>query len=187
MTIKFPILIGIVGLILLTSCNRTKRIPQETIPSSTRLEKFDRPTYSFMAIDDFSIVQNSNPFYPELKTDALAVDPSISTVEFASAELIFEGESGIYQFITTTMPEIDGQSSYRLVINGEEINEVINPLYTELAFINLELGQSQLNTGDTITIRSNCHTNKQYFNKGKPSYARGRWTRLMLTPQVEEE
>ncbi|MFY0624946.1 MAG: hypothetical protein JXR07_01545 [Reichenbachiella sp.] len=178
----------IILILVLIGCQTKQKSTNKTVKENTKVSAaIAKATYTYMAIDDFQSSSNLNdiPFYQEIRIDALAVDPTIYPDLFATAEMVFEEEESVYDFSITTMLEVDGESSYRLLINGEVIGNVTNPEKSgENIFVH-SFGQSILKPGDTIRIQANNHSNKKYMNGSQLSYARGRWSKLILTKQSQ--
>mgnify|MGYP005651333893 FL=1 len=59
------------------------------------------------------------PGYIDKNQRAMAINAARYQGLFAAAESKFQGKSGIYDLVLTPLTETDGESSYRLIINGE--------------------------------------------------------------------
>ena len=68
-------------------------------------------------------------FYKDTRTRSLAINAGNRNLrgKWARAEATFAGDSGTYDITITTLVETDGESSYRLVINGVEAGSFKNP------------------------------------------------------------
>ena len=106
---------------------------------------------------------------------------------WAAAQYVYKGTDGEARFVLNTMQEIDGESKYRVRINGRLIGEVTNDrIYntgtieysTQSHIINEE--PVQLNTGDVIQVEFNNTTNGLVPEGGLTATSRGRWLSLEL-------
>ncbi|MFP4172928.1 MAG: DUF5060 domain-containing protein [Candidatus Hydrogenedentota bacterium] len=113
------------------------------------------------------------PAYRDEQRDALAIDPAQHKDEFAAARTEFEGPAGTYRVTLETIAENDGESTYRLVVNGEQVGAFQNPEVdstyesAETAWEDVVIGP-----GDTIQVEFNTATNEA------DGWSRGRWTKL---------
>ena len=144
------------------------------------------PSKIFSAIDDF-IIDSDSGLYIDTDRNALAIDaanpalrakmiPAYLTIEEVSSEQS-------YTAYLTVMSEIDGESQYQLLVNGDVIGGGFAPA-TEDDFSETELnmGTLSLKTGDRIAVFSNAVTNGKIPENGGTAYSRGRWTQLRLEP-----
>ena len=149
--------------------------------------------YFFNATSDFDNTNVSGfvPAYVDARRDALAVDASLYPNEFAAATLIFEGLSGTYDLVLNTMAESDGESTYRIAINGRRQSETFtNPIifgtnqaeYTPFANVWENL---TLSNGDEIRVEFNAASNGLIPEGNAFAFARGRWTSLELTCEAD--
>lgn len=151
--------------------------PPEVVPSA-------EGAISLKAIRDFKTVSGSGfvPAYKDDGHDALAIDPGQHKDKFAAAEAKFTGATGAYDVTLTTMTETDGESSYRLLVDGGQVGQFTNPKTTEdykpstKTWKNVSISQ-----GQTVRVEFSTATNSQQTS-GHIPYARGRWTALTLVP-----
>jgi hypothetical protein len=138
----------------------------------------------YKAIRDFEIVTASGfvPAYKDNGHDALAIDPGKYKDKFAAAETKFSGKTGAYDITLTTMTETDGQSAYKVLLNGKLIGQFTNPRTAEdykpmpKTWKNVSVSK-----GATIRVEFNTATNSSNTS-GRIPYARGRWIALTLVP-----
>lgn len=133
-------------------------------------------TYS--AMDDFYAVKKEGyaPFYIDSVRSVLAIDAAVYKDDYAVAEVIFDGVNGNYSIVFTSMTEIDGESTYRLLVNGILINEFQNPeSETDFDLIAHTIKSLELKNGDAIQIEFKPHSNGKIPEDGAFAYARGRW------------
>ena len=144
--------------------------------------------FSFNAIADASslTVNGFSPAYVDNVRRAVAIDASIYRDEFAAATIPFDGPSGTYNLELFTMAESDGESSYRIAINGQRLNGTFtNPRIfgTEIAeyaqYSNVWTNVS-LQSGDVIRVEFNSASNDLIPEGAGYAFSRGRWTGLEL-------
>jgi hypothetical protein len=123
------------------------------------------------------------PYYEDTTRDCLAIDAANVSYrgKFARAERTFDGPSGLFDVTITTLTEEDGECTYRLFVNGAVVGTYQNPR------VNAS-GDSQpnthtwtgimVNTGDTIAIESNTHSNGLIPEGAGYAWARGRWRQI---------
>ena len=141
------------------------------------------PDLSFNATSDFSnITAGEVPYYKDTKNNALAIDASNVNYrnKFARAERTFNGESGTYSVKIVTLTEEDGESTYRLHVNGSIVKTYKNPHIG--AGSSKDMGANThtwtgvgLKNGDKISISSNTHTNGEIAEGSGTAWSRGRW------------
>ena len=143
------------------------------------------------ARDDFpTITAGSIPYYKDSAHDALAIDASKTANRgpFARATATFDGVSASYDVEITTMTEEDGESTYRLLINGSEVATYQNPYVGPSSPQDLQPHTHTwsgifINNGDTISIESNADTNGEIPEGSGTAWARGRWQQIELNPK----
>ncbi|MHC4699525.1 MAG: putative collagen-binding domain-containing protein, partial [Planctomycetota bacterium] len=136
------------------------------------------------AIRDFKIVTGDGfvPAYKDDGHDALAINPGEYKDKFAAAETKFTGDSGVYNITLTTMAETDGESTYKLLIDGKLVGQFTNPKTTvdykptPKTWKNVSVAK-----GATLRVEFNTATNST-ATSGRIPYARGRWIALTLAP-----
>jgi hypothetical protein len=133
-------------------------------------------------------------YYVDNGNDALAIAANIvaNRTGFARATRIFDGATGAYDVTITTMTEEDGESVYRLLINGVQVRTFTNPFVYDPPNSPLDL-QPHTHTwpaisianGATIAIESNADSNDLVSEAGDGNppwaWARGRWQQIELT------
>lgn len=83
---------------------------------------------------------------------------------------------GEYSIELSTITEVDGESSYKVLVNNRLISKVINP-ETTLDFepVQHKIGVSKLKAGDIIVVAAKAVTNGNIPEGDETAYARGRW------------
>ncbi|HOO84179.1 MAG TPA: hypothetical protein PLS94_06440 [Prolixibacteraceae bacterium] len=146
--------------------------------------KEDCTPFSVSAIDQFAAVEKEGfvPFYIHRGIDALAVNSEMYENQFAIAAYTFEKKKGEYEIKITTLLEVDGESTYQLMINGTQVAQIINDK-TEVDFTEkiYSFGKFNLNQGDVIGIAFNNISNEEIVEyNGEYAFARGRWKNLIF-------
>ncbi|MGY3792869.1 carbohydrate-binding protein [Aquimarina sp. 433] len=141
-------------------------------------------TISMQAITDFPTlsVAGFSPAYKDNARNALAINAAQYKDKFAAAEATFNGESGTYDINLATLTEIDGESTYRVSVNGTRIGEFVNPTTsTDYTASGTTFTGIQVTKGDKIRVEFNSHTNGTIPEGNSTAYSRGRWTALNFT------
>ncbi|WNJ17875.1 T9SS type A sorting domain-containing protein [Pontibacter sp. G13] len=138
---------------------------------------------SFNAIDDVQILEVDGfvPSYKDVARNAIGVDASQYQGVFGASQYIFTGTTGYYDVSLTTLTEIDGESSYRLSVNGELVGEFQNPeTQTDYVEFTETFPYTLVRNGDVIQIESNTHSNGKVVEGAGFAFARGRWKSVQL-------
>ena len=141
------------------------------------------PGNVFDATSDFSnIAAGEVPYYKDNNNNALAIDAGNVNYrnKFARAEATFNGEDGTYSVKIVTLTEEDGESTYRLHVNGTIVKTYKNPYIGPGS--SKDMGANthtwtgvSLKKGDKIAISSNTHTNGEIVEGSGTAWSRGRW------------
>ena len=141
--------------------------------------------YILVATRDFEPVQGSGfvPFYKDGGRNALAINAGSHKDKFAAARTKFAGWPGTYNIKLVTLTETDGESTYRLVVDGKQVGKYKNPA-TEGDY--KPAGHTfegvKLKKGDVIQVEFNTASNEKIPEGDAFAYSRGRWTKLLLEP-----
>ena len=142
-------------------------------------------TVIYNAIEDFPVLDAGEvPYYVDQVRGALAVDASVVAYRdrFAKAEVVFDGQPGIYQIVLIGLAENDGEAEYRLSVNGNIVAEATNPEVVEpFSVARHEFADIDLPAGAVIGVESLANSNEKIPENGEFAFARGRWTTLELT------
>lgn len=137
--------------------------------------------FTLNAWEDFPALKIPG-FAPSYKckwTKAMAIDAVHYKGVYAASKVELTAPKGLYDITLTSLTEIDGESSYRLRVNGELIgktqNNVSDKDYQKRThtFKNIQLD----GTSD-IQIESNSHSNGKIPEDDAFAFSRGRWTEL---------
>lgn len=149
-------------------------------------KEIKQPTsVSYSALNDFLAVEKEGfvPFYKDMDRGVLGIDAAEFKDQFALSEVIFEGESGTYDLTFTSMTEIDGESTYRVLIDDKFIAEFQNPeTENDFELIPHSAKGIEIKKGQTVRIEFNTHSNDKIPEDGGFAYARGRWKGIDFTP-----
>ncbi|WP_222597390.1 hypothetical protein [Hyunsoonleella aquatilis] len=143
--------------------------------------------WNLKAVSDFKIAEGGKAtYYKDKRNGALAVNAADKSQRdvFASAEITFEGKPGFYKPFLRTMTENDGESVYKILLNGNEIITITNPK-TKVSFerVTHDLDVIMLKTNDIVEIQSKAVTNGEIPENDGTAWSRGRWTGLDLIPK----
>ncbi len=161
----------------------------KSLPES---EKIMIPDHTYAATDDFPTINSGAvTYYKDTARTSLAIDASIlaNRDKFARAVRSFDGVAGTYAVRITTLVEEDGESTYRLLVNGSVAATYQNPGIgagspLDLTPTNHLWSGITLQPGDQIAVESNTHTNGLIPENGGTAWARGRWQSLELYLQA---
>lgn len=163
-----------------------------TLPASGLVD--EGASITFDATEDFpELTDGAIDYYIDTENDALAIraDIEANRVGFARAALTYEGSSGIYDVTITTLTEEEGESTYRLLINGQQVATYQNPSIGEGSSLDLQANTHTwsgiaIPSGATIAIESNADSNNRVSEAGDGNapwaWAQGRWQQIELTP-----
>ncbi len=137
--------------------------------------------FSLNAATDFSNISVSgfSPAYVDGVRNALAINASLYKDKYAAAETVFSGNSGDYDIRLNTMSELDGESSYRLKVDGNLVGSYTNPTTTvDYAPAGKTFTNVRVNRGAVIRVEFNSNTNGKILEGSGTAFSRGRWTSL---------
>lgn len=135
------------------------------------------------ALQHFSTIEVPGflPYYRDKKNRCLAIDAAVHKSGFAAARATFTGAPGTYDLTLTALAESDGESTYRVLVNGKPLGERQNPAvdaagdYSEVPH---RWTAVSLATGDLLQIESNPHSNGKIPEDDAFAFSRGRWRKL---------
>lgn len=143
----------------------------------------------FQAIYDFKPSKKEGyvPYYVDQNNRAPAINAAQYKNQFAAGELAFPGPSGTYDVILTTMTETDGESSYRLMVQGRPMGEFKNPATQEDYVLARHRWKNvSIQNGDELLVAFNTHSNRRTPEGDGYAYSRGRWRSLaFVKPGME--
>lgn len=139
------------------------------------------------ATRDFSLsVQGFVPYLVDKGRKCLEVDASKHKDKFAAAEHTFKGQPSNYDLSLTVYVEADGESSFRLLVDGKAVGATFkNPRVPKARdhdkHVHTWKGVS-LKTGSKIQIQSNSISNGLIKEGSGYAWARGKWLTLAMAP-----
>jgi len=157
-----------------------------------RLEKLKYepiPPGSLNAIRDFEYeMEGFAPFYPDKgsRKQYLAIDPMQYQDQWAAAKAPYLGSPGAFDLAVVTYKEYDGESAYRIKLNGQEIAAFQNPEIqdkSEEGDYTFVIENVKLKPNDVFTVEARSHSNKKLPEEGAPGgfgWSRGRWKQVKL-------
>lgn len=114
--------------------------------------------------------------YKDKGRNAVAINAGAHKNRYAASSKAFEGASSYYDITLTSLTEEDGESTYRIKINGQLVGEFQNPETTaDMQAFTHSLKSVLVRTGDVIQIESNTHSNGEIPEGDGFAFARGRW------------
>jgi len=145
------------------------------------------------AISDFTNRESGAvPYYIEIagNRNALAINAANPAFrnQFARAEHEFLGPDGIYDITIHALGEIDGDGTYRLLVNGIVQGESVNtPVAVDYTIIEHEFEGIALSAPVTIAVESMAVSNNQIPEGDGFAFARGRWRAVTLEVPTADE
>lgn len=148
-------------------------------------------TYTYGATTNFTALAATGEFVPYYKDGnrlAIAATNTSYRNKWAAAELTFDGVDCTYDFKLTGLCETDGETSYKMYVNGVQIGTAMKnqriqgtaiPDYTPQVHI---VKGVTIKKGDKIRVESDCNSNGLVPEGSGFAWARGRWTQLQLVP-----
>jgi len=177
---KVSLCILVTGFVtILMHCDGEKKKTEDVQPADTLI--------AFSAIEDFPVleVEGFVPYYKE--KGRLAIDASLYKDKWASAKMEYTKKSGTYNVMLGTLAEIDGEGSYKLIINGKQIGKTFtqppsekNNQWAANIWKNVSISK-----GDTLQVCSNTNSNGKIPEGDGFAWSRGRWEKLELQPVTE--
>jgi hypothetical protein len=145
------------------------------------IPRFD---YQLNAITNLFPVDGAVPYYIDKKNKALAINATIKEHRnaFSAATTHFKFKPASYSITLVTLTETDGESEYKVSVNGSSLGIFKNPTghadYEEILF---DCGVTDIATDAEIKVEFNAVTNGKIPENDETAYSRGRWRGLILT------
>ena len=139
------------------------------------------------AASDFTIDAaegNRAEAYVDKHHQALAVNAKKYKDMYASASTVFDGPDGIYDVTVVSLLETDGESCYKVFVDGYSLGYRMQNEATEKDYVPFKhtWNHAFIRKGDEIRVEFNSHTNGKVPERDATAYSRGRWTQLILVP-----
>ncbi|MEM1107545.1 MAG: hypothetical protein AAGH99_02540 [Planctomycetota bacterium] len=141
-------------------------------------------TFTYVATKDFpELKAGEAPYYVDKWRDVLAINAGNVNFrdKWAKATTEFAGDDGTYDVTITTIGEFDGESTYRLYVDGELVGEHQNTAVDKSGDMKPQTHVWKgvaVKKGQTIGVESNPHTNGKIPEGDGTAWARGRWQQL---------
>jgi len=147
-------------------------------------------TISYQAITDFPKTNAGEvPFYVDQARHALAINAAVVSQRnrFAKAEVVFDGQPGVYQFTLIAIAENDGEADYRLSVNGDIVGLASNPeVLDDFAITRHKFADITVPAGAVLAVESLANSNGKIPENGEFAFARGRWKALELSTSADK-
>ena len=109
------------------------------------------------------------------------------TDKWAAATATFQGESGTYDIVFTSLLETDGECSYRIKVDGNQVGEFQNirihgTTVAEYSEYKAGMKGISINKGATIQVEFISNSNKLVPEGTAFGYARARWRGVSFGP-----
>lgn len=147
----------------------------------TGVRNFD---YQLNATTNFFPVEDAIPYYLDGRNKCLAINAAKKENRdvFSAAINNFKFKPANYNVKLVTLTETDGESEYRVSVNGKLLGEAKNPeSETDYKEVTFDLGNVELEPADVIKVEFNAVTNGKIPENDETAYSRGRWRGLILT------
>lgn len=134
-------------------------------------------------------VEGFSPAYYDKGNKAFAVNTIDNpTDQWAAANRKWDGEEGLYTINFTSLCELDGECSYKVLIDSVEIISYTNPRIhdtgaPDYAPHKVSVSDVALNKGSKIQVEFLPHSNELVPEHGAWAFARGRWRDIEITKQ----
>jgi len=143
-------------------------------------------TIEYQAITDFPAIDaGAVPYYRDLgdSRNVLAINAANDSYRdlFARATVTFDGVEGHYDVTVTTLSEIDGDTAYQVLVNGELIGQATNaPTAIDYAVQQHTFENVFIPAGAELAVESKAVSNGLIPEGDAFAFARGRWRTLTL-------
>lgn len=162
----------------------TRYVPAE-LPERSQFKEISHYKYLWKVEETFKADEDGDvPYYVHKGKNAYAINAAKVPYRkgFASASAVYtKKKPGTFDLVLVTLAEIDGESEYRVRLNGKVIGKFQNPEteedYSEAYF---KIKDVTLNENDVISVESNAHTNGKIPEGDGTAFSRGRWIGLVL-------
>ena len=142
-------------------------------------------TWTLDALEDFPVTDAGEvPYYPEPARGTLAIDAAIVEYRdrFARATAPHPGPDGTYHLLLRTVAEVDGETPYRLLVDGEVVGTAVNePVDEEFAVREIRFEGVEIPAGAELGVESAAVSNDLVPEGDGFAFARGRWLSLALS------
>lgn len=170
------------------SPEKFKNFIADGIPNSVQgiaiVKELDaQANFTLKAIEDFPIITIPGfaPPYKDQYRKAMAINAVHYKEVYAASKVQLTAPKGLYDISLTSLAEIDGESSYRLRINGKIVGEIQNTKtekdYQSQTYTFKNISLNKIND---IQLEFNSHSNGKIPEGDAFAFSRGRWTELKI-------
>ncbi|MCK0157109.1 hypothetical protein MWU65_07970 [Cellulophaga sp. F20128] len=138
-------------------------------------------SFTLNAIQDFPVITIPGFAIPykDNARKAMAIDAVHYKGVYAASKVKLTAPKGLYDITLTSLCEIDGESTYRLKVNGEVIGEIQNATtdkdYQKQTYT---FKNVKLDAMNDIQVEFNSHSNGKIPEDDAFAFSRGIWTAL---------
>jgi len=151
--------------------------------------KIETTTIVLKATQDFVQVTEDLfvPSYKDKNHNALAINAGKYKNKYGKAVYIYSESDSTFDLKFTSLTEIDGESSYRILIDNQLISQFQNPETAKdyIPYIH-KVKKVCLKKGQKIQVEFSSHSNGKIPEGKAFAFARGRWVSLELTPSTKK-
>ena len=156
-------------------------IPNSLQGISITKELDSNNNFTLLAAEDFPIltIPGFVAPYKDNYRKAMAIDAAQHKNVFAASKVQLTAPKGLYNITISTLGEIDGESTYRLKVNGVEVGKLQNK--ETLKDYNVyahTFNNVKLKDVNDIQVEFNSNSNGKIPEGDAFAFARGRWTQL---------
>ncbi|MEM9987693.1 MAG: hypothetical protein AAF804_21600 [Bacteroidota bacterium] len=142
---------------------------------------------TLQATKDFPVldVEGFVPAVRQEKRKVLSVNASKYKDEFAAVRGTFPGETGRYDVQISTLKEFDGESTYRIRVDGKLVGTYQNPRTDKAGDFSpsdTTFQRVRVKKNAIIQVEFNSHSNGLIPEGNSTAYSRGRWSSLVFIP-----
>ncbi|WP_063709094.1 DUF5060 domain-containing protein [Rhodopirellula sallentina] len=142
-------------------------------------------TVKLSALNDFEFTPAGDfvTGYKDNARKAMAINAAKHQGVFAAAESQYDGADGTFDVVLTTLTETDGESVYRVRIDGKLVGEVQNPeTKKDYGPVHHRFRNVSIQSGDTIRVEFNSDSNGKVPEGDAYAFSRGRWRSIEIVP-----
>ena len=152
-------------------------------------------TYIYKGLTDFTNIEAGDaPYYKDNNNSCLGIAANVVEyrTKYAKARTTFNGNTGTYDITISTIAEYDGESTYKVYIDGRKVGEYKNTRVTEAQDMSVQtttFKDISVTQGTTIAVESICDQNGLVLegdSQTEYAWSRGRWRQIEFTTSTTE-
>ncbi len=160
------------------------------LASPLALDAARADSWTLRATEDFPVIDAGEvPYYRDAERNALAINAAVVAYRdrFARASAPHPGPGGTFDIVLTTLAEVDGETTYHLLVDGNRVATATNPrVPDEFAERRLAFDDVEIPEGAVLSVESAAVSNELVPENGEFAFARGRWTALGITTDAPD-